>query len=908
MTCCSSAAAGGCRLTLRLLLALLLGLTAASLPGCRGCLPENPLARLKREDAEKKRQPEKPKPDFEIDRPMLVPCDDNSLRQQLVKHGHWVMAIQPMKANNFDFQGEVESACIRTSGDPIGVPNTAFRVKTARPAALPKGQQKLLETTHFLIPPPRLSDEFRTMPRVSLETRLRARRGGREMAYGREPTTGLSPYQYFLVVLSDNADRYANLNLMATVLLPLDDDQDQLLDTVAHYRVLLPETKRYVPIPSQPLAWTSIAHVIWDGLNPHRLTAAQQQAVIDWLHWGGQMVISGPESLDQLRGSFLDEYLPALAGSALQLGPERFEQLDQSWSVANDRNGERAVLAVGAERPLVGVELQPRPGAADVGGTGGLVLERRVGAGRIVVTAFPLAARQIKNWGSFDSFLNSGLLRRPHRRFLLNPTTQMVNVEWADFPGHAMQLDPRFVTNLRYFTRDASQLLEAPAAVGRRSESAKRFAGEADVAPALETRPALPLATASEDAASWNDASGAAEAARTALRDAAGISIPKSGFVLRVLAIYLLVLVPVNWAVFRAIGRVEWAWLAAPLIAITGAVAVVRLARLDIGFASSRTEIGVMELQGGYGRGHLTRYTALYTSLSTNYQLGFDNDSAVALPFPIRIPWARSPLDPVQTITLRRERDLALSDFQVASNSTGMVHSEVMHELGGQLDLRGDAQRGWTLRNATSLSLKDAGLLRCDPQGRIHLGWLGDVPPAASRRVEFVLADDQVRPYFAAWSDSPTAYSYERQAEDLLRRLDSSSDGTLSKDELEKDRALAAYFGDSPRGRQAAVGRSELQKWSVASREGDVVLGRLLELASNQWRLQPGDCRLVAWTDQEFPGLSVQPRPSQTLLKTVVIAHLARGDWAPAKPDANLKAPYDRPDELSVDELEALLP
>ena len=33
------------------------------------------------------------------------------------------------------------------------------------------------------------------------------------------------------------------------------------------------------------------------------------------------------------------------------------------------------------------------------------------------------------------------------------------------------------------------------------------------------------------------------------------------------LAIYLLVLVPLNWLVFWLIGKVEWAWIAAPLIA-----------------------------------------------------------------------------------------------------------------------------------------------------------------------------------------------------------------------------------------------------------------------------------------------------------------------------------------------------
>ncbi len=129
--------------------------------------------------------------------------------------------------------------------------------------------------------------------------------------------------------------------------------------------------------------------------------------------------------------------------------------------------------------------------------------------------------------------------------------------------------------------------------------------------------------------AAWNDRSGAATAARGALRDAAGISVPRGEFVLQVLAIYLLVLAPVNWGIFRLIGRVEWAWLAAPLIAVAGAFAVIRLAQLDIGFASSLTEVAVAEVQADYPRAHVTRYTALYTSLSTKYKVSFeDPDSA----------------------------------------------------------------------------------------------------------------------------------------------------------------------------------------------------------------------------------------------------------------------------------------
>ena len=112
---------------------------------------------------------------------------------------------------------------------------------------------------------------------------------------------------------------------------------------------------------------------------------------------------------------------------------------------------------------------------------------------------------------------------------------------------------------------------------------------------------------------------------------------------MQVLALYLIVLVPVNWVVFRLLGRVEWAWIATPIIALGGMVMVVKLAQLDIGFARSQTELAVLEMQAGYPRGHLTRYTALYTSLSTTYDANSQDRTTLVLPFPSEPDFAPRP-------------------------------------------------------------------------------------------------------------------------------------------------------------------------------------------------------------------------------------------------------------------------
>jgi len=65
----------------------------------------------------------------------------------------------------------------------------------------------------------------------------------------------------------------------------------------------------------------------------------------------------------------------------------------------------------------------------------------------------------------------------------------------------------------------------------------------------------------------WNDYSATASAARQSLREAAGVEVPDAGFVVLCLTGYLAALVPLNWLIFRTIGRIEWAWIAAPIIA-----------------------------------------------------------------------------------------------------------------------------------------------------------------------------------------------------------------------------------------------------------------------------------------------------------------------------------------------------
>lgn len=194
----------------------------------------------------------------------------------------------------------------------------------------------------------------------------------------------------------------------------------------------------------------------------------------------------------------------------------------------------------------------------------------------------------------------------------------------------------------------------------------------------------------------WRDTGGVASVAHATLRKAAGISIPRASFVLLVLLAYLVILIPINWGLFRLWGRVEWAWAAAPVIALAGTLAVIRLMQLDIGFVRSQTEIDVIEMQTNHAMAHVTRYVALYSSLSSSYVLEFDDPGVIARPFPP----TPSP-DRARPLTFRRTEGLRLSGFQVDSNSTSFLHTEELRDMGGTLRLIGDSPERCQVANDT---------------------------------------------------------------------------------------------------------------------------------------------------------------------------------------------------------------
>ena len=804
-----------------LLITMLLAGTIA-LPGCSGCRKSKTAAQKQAETEEELlKKNEKRKPDFEIYSLRTYPNDPDQA-QNFVKPGHWVTLMQQVQANNFDFQANIELTATDKDGINYPIPNADFHIVSTRPASLPKGQVKATEMMMFV--PPLVGSRANEKQSVYFENQLRDSRRGTLVSEGRESTSDIEDHTFFLVVLAKNPNSYRFLKILDSVVAPRLDD-DRLRTT--HYRVVLPKVNELVPLPSQSLTWTSIAYLIWDDLDPQTLTPAQQSALVDWLHWGGQLIINGPNSLEELQRGFLGDYLPAERLQARELTETDLQPLNSRYSIASTKQpiADRQ-LQLGTKGSLLGVQWKLHPDARELPDTGGLVCERAIGGGRIVVTALPLDDPKVtKNWKSFDHFFNSCLLRRPGRDFrglnLELPGNRLV--KWSNWSADFAE-DPRINSTLRFFSRDVGRLADATAA---NHEEDYRFRG-------------TKLATAGGVAA-WDSESGTTMAVRDAMREAAGIRIPDAPFIFKMLATYLIILVPLNWIIFRLLGKVEWAWLMVPVIAVGGAIAVIRLAQLDIGFARSRREIAVLELQSGYPRGHLTRYTMLYSSLSTDYSVDFTDDSALAYPLS-KLDGGSAPKSIAATRPLRVRRDetVHLDNLLVRSNSMEFLRSEQMVPLGGSLQLRGDADAGWELVNSGTLSLRDTAVIWRQPSGEYVTAWIGDLAEKSNYSLDF----------------SPAKLS---------------ESGQPWMEEWEKIPAMSL---------------------TGAATEGEIRLAFIAQLAIQKMKLAKGDMRLVGWSDQELPGISFQPRASQESSRLLTICHLQRAAWPATENDVNVRTDH----------------
>jgi hypothetical protein len=775
---------------------------------------------------EKKDKEKEKKNEVDILFPVVQPAETEA-PLSYAKPGHWANATQTMRANFKDFVGDSHTSVANSKEVPFPVKDTPFVLRGSRPVLLTKGKPKAIDNTIF-IP--------QTDQTMQLAVALEERGLGVPLPALRTPVTAMPSYQYHLVVLAKESSRYSYIKTLDSVAVPFGGQSDY--DEIArhlHYRVVTMDVRQSIPLSDNPLTWSSIAYIVWDEVDPQLFTPAQERALVDWIHWGGNLIVSGPDSIDSLKDSFLGSYLPADSAGARTFAAEDFEQMNQAgddgWAVSTSLNpGE----PINPTKPWSGVRLELRKDrqAGEVPGTGGVLVERRVGLGRIVMSAVQLSERELINWRSgFENFFNGAVLRRPGREYVpgtLGPATLL----WRDEDLQPRRLDARLTTNVRYFARDLG--VDTSYRFRENRDNVNQFGQQEIVNEYLPSE-------ATGGMGAWNDFSLTAGAAREALREAAGVEVPNSQFVVLCLAVYLVALVPLNWLDFQTLGRVEWAWIAAPVIAVVGTFVVVNQAQLDIGFVRAQTEIGLLEQQPNYGRAHLSRYTALYTSLSTTYDVEFENLTSLAAPFPASANFQMLIGQGYPNVDFSRYDNVKLSGLPISSNSTGMVHSEQMVSLDGAIRLgTTQAMGSLQLENQSKLDLRSVCVVKREGD-QLHGRWIGRLSPGSS---------------------TPLA---------LERRIDTSQPVFVS------DRA------------------SERQ-------DEQLNLEPMFRLALDPKQIEDGETRLVARVDEVLPGEEITPAASQVRGAALVVAHLEYAKLPTPGRDRNTKRDVKGAMDIELDE------
>ena len=926
----------------------ILSLAILVMPGCSGCNQETDEQRQTRLDEEKKEKlKEKPKPDFESltavtqpgyypleqeerkriekealrkidsdndDGPNLLEQLDPAMRFNRTKRGHWISVDLRAIANNFDANGYLATGSFYQN-QPVPIEQTDYFLDTRRPVSLSKSQWKTLETSVFL---PRIQADTTT---TTIDFEFNRGSGtGIPMISKMEPVKVMSDFQYHMVVLSTTPDAFKFLAFMDSIRLRTESSVSQ--SPPEFYFVVPTIDGKPVPLPRHSMNWTTIAYLLWDDLDPDSLDLDQQRALVDWLHFGGQLIISGPDSLDRLQASFLAEHLPARFDGTGVATESDIEELNDFWSIDGDSKLSKQIR-ISDKSPLPIIRFDPHLESAFVNNSSEMLIERRVGRGRVVATAFSFSAAPLRQWHGFQSFFHNAILRKPARTF---GKSEIGNTTFHYSDDGTSIFDPMPGSTLRYLSRDLQDGSENAFDVQQNlvmEDMSSLYTNSFDAGINMDLGdfylPSKKSPRTAEDyfhhggfdvtrqsgTAGWTDHSAIANAARFTLKEGAGISPPSANLIAWMLAGYLFVLVPVNWLVFRLMGRVEWAWIAAPIIAVAGAFAVIRMASLDIGFVRSLSQASVLEIHAGHDRGHLSDYSALYTSLSTGYRVSLDDAGTLALPFAKKSSGRFKSEAPPTAVVLEQGPGPQLTDYQVQSNSTGLMHSETMLDLEGSVsvDDRTLPPEQWTVRNDSLLNLADAGIVYRDNDGDYHTAWLGKIAAGSSApplSFDDVAADSIQTP----WLRSPDMFSGEAAGEQVWINAGFADDQIVSISELagveslserwlEYKSALRTRPSDNSQMEASIDKKRFTEVFSRLNRTG-INVSRLFDCVIDHLQLGPGEARLIAQTRQPLGRTKFEPAATQIDRQTLVVVHLRPANLPDAKPDANAFADFKR--------------
>ncbi len=660
------------------------------------------------------------------------------------------------------------------------------------------------------------------------------------------PSNLSKPEQYSVVIFAKEVDRHKYWSGLSCMTWPseliAEDDKISV-----HRAVPVKEADANVSLPSSALMWTSTSHFVWYDSDASLVNEEQQRALLDWVHMGGQLILSGPDCLGAISNSFLSPYVPIRQIESKTLTTEITAPFAKAWKVLSSPDDEVFRLPTVRQIPFLAGELAE--GSYWIDGADGMVATKRFGNGRVTMTTFPLSDDAFVRWSGFSSFVNGAILQHPPRDWAARSTMDGGMVWAATNKGR--EGDPELSTTFRTLTRDGK--LFTVSSPRRRETPYPDTSAPPPVRPSAGDTLQARTGTRSRSIGSWFDEAPVSQSAIESLTAAAGINVPKIGLIMKLLFGYLIILVPVNWIIFRLMGRVELAWLAVPFLAVIGAGLVAKSVQLDIGFSRSESRVACIEAFTGYPRAHQTSFVSLYTSLSESYQAIFEKGTGVVLPSVGGTTSATRARRDSQVIEYQyaNESGDGIAAFPVRSNSTGLLHSEEWVDLGGAFrsaivgaDENGDNGEV-ELENGTTRTLRDVGVCGVSASGKWESVWLGDVSGKSRKKGKLETGDIKTR-WFEQWDANPFTKRY---------------DSVLSAD-----------------------GRTTLRD----QENNALSVGQMLSSAIQSVEFRRGKYVALGWIEEELGNLTVLPKASQQSRKTMFVIHLTSPGDGKLGPDVRL--------------------
>jgi hypothetical protein len=241
-------------------------------------------------------------------------------------------------------------------------------------------------------------------------------------------------------------------------------------------------------------------------------------------------------------------------------------------------------------------------------------------------------------------------------------------------------------------------------------------------------------------------------------------------------------------------------------------------------------------------------YSALYTSLSTNYRATFENENGVVTPMPspaAEIGASKRIAATKYEYTFADDAGSGLQSTTVLSNTTGLLQSEETVQLGGNINTKWDASLLQVVVTSDStIDLKDFGVLGIDPQGRLVKGWLGSLEKGMAMKCDLKVQEKDDR-WFDEWNQNV-----------ILSR----------PDEI----------------------RSDGINWTSKEIGDELYLGAILETVSKGYPLAKGEYIAIGWTDNPLSTLNIVPIAKQKKQRNLVLLHLRAADLSEVRADLKI--------------------